>query len=214
MTIHLGPKFRSVSRFISIPLSPAVPYGAFCDGNPPHTAFQVVLRAGPIVADRLLLRLGPRSVILYGRGRMLFAQKKKPPKSWTTSFLVTGRFSQVKVCNPFAITRKPPLRDGFFMHMMAERVGFEPTVRGLPVQRFSRPPPSTTRTPLHDMGQIPRRIAISYYKSNLHRSSRGKPRQTISRSLCGFRRAASGKNPSEAIRPLRPTPRKPLRPDG
>src|SRR5690606_319004 len=60
----------------------------------------------------------------------------------------------------------------------------------------------------------PRRIAISYYKSNLHRLSRGKPRQTISRSLCGFRRAASGKNPSEAIRPLRPTPRKPLRPDG
>ena len=30
---------------------------------------------------------------------------------------------------------------------MAEEVGFEPTVR-FPVQRFSRPPPSTTRPPL------------------------------------------------------------------
>ena len=31
---------------------------------------------------------------------------------------------------------------------MAERVGFEPTVR-LPAHRFSRAAPSTTRTPLH-----------------------------------------------------------------
>ena len=31
--------------------------------------------------------------------------------------------------------------------IVAERVGFEPTVR-LPAQRLSRPPPSTTRPPL------------------------------------------------------------------
>jgi hypothetical protein len=31
---------------------------------------------------------------------------------------------------------------------MAEREGFEPSVRVYPAQRFSKPPPSTTRPPL------------------------------------------------------------------
>ena len=39
----------------------------------------------------------------------------------------------------------------------AEGVGFEPTVPGLPVQRFSRPPDSTTLAPLR---MRPRRVAF------------------------------------------------------
>ena len=34
---------------------------------------------------------------------------------------------------------------------MAEREGFEPSVRGKPVQRISNPSPSATRPPLHEL---------------------------------------------------------------
>ena len=39
--------------------------------------------------------------------------------------------------------------------MVAERMGFEPTVRLLTVQRFSKPPPSTSRPPLRQARSLP-----------------------------------------------------------
>ena len=54
--------------------------------------------------------------------------------------------------------------------LMAERVGFEPTVP-LPVRRFSRPLPSTTRPPLRIAMIIPynslcRKADITLYNNN------------------------------------------------
>ena len=66
----------------------------------------------------------------------------------------------------------------------AEREGFEPSVEEYPQQRFSRPPPSTTRSPLRAVGSLAwcvgrarQRMAITFQGtavSDLVRSAHGR----------------------------------------
>ena len=74
---------------------------------------------------------------------------------------------------------------------VAEGEGFEPPVRVYPVQRFSKPPPSTTRPPLRlGAGERP---ALRYRVQGVEKRGRGKGPQTGKRKLSGTKKLATQK---------------------
>jgi hypothetical protein len=114
----------------------------------------------------------------------------EPPPSLGSPAVCPKRIGR----RPAAAERRPNS-----LETRTDRVGFEPTVP-FPARRFSRPVPSTTRTPV----QLGQRTGLAFQFR--HFGSRGQRMRPPERPDGGRRR-----RPAAAPRPLPRAPRQPLR---
>jgi hypothetical protein len=141
MTGHANPTRSDVScpsaRSASRPAAPSSPQSPLVRG----IARRAPRRSQPSCCRPAGARCGRR---IAGRGRRPSLTRRR----WPDDFENVSAFKRVQACRSKRRLKSKIQRKLLIYHRyLAERVGFEPTVRSR-IQRFSRPPRSTAPAPL------------------------------------------------------------------